>query len=437
MFRFSRMAIPAFLLFFSIGNSALAGTASPSFKPGMPEEIRPLTEVNLTRDQYQNLADQWLQYSGDNPASAMAHVMIYKALYYHGDQNAEKLQAHITKALEIDPLCPEALSAAMDTALRHSNPMGTRRECYEFGLKAVAAAPNWANPHAMLYILGTLLNRPEEASLHLVAMLEKDYFSPALIDYGYNMLTSAAPGGIIITNGDNDTYPCLALQAAHGIRTDVTIANISLMTFQPLARQYLTTATRDHAAALEVQEMDDVEQDFLEDRAAYGGMLGAALLEHLCFKASTETLKRPLYLAVTLSPKATKSCGSSLVLEGLLMRVVPSATDEPSEPVTDISKTYKLFSQDYRLESATDFATNWNRLPAHEELVRNYANILFRLGYDAGTNNDQQIMEFGFEESMKIASFHKNEATMKLVLNYWEKLDPGSEKLKMMQEDYR
>src|SRR6185503_19604903 len=74
----------------------------------------------------------------------------------------------------------------------------------------------------------------------------KDFFSTIKADsntikIGHNYLNSCAPNSILITVGDNDTYPIWYVQEKENFRRDVTVLNYSLLAFAP----YLSLLKRD------------------------------------------------------------------------------------------------------------------------------------------------------------------------------------------------
>ena len=62
--------------------------------------------------------------------------------------------------------------------------------------------------------------------------------SSGLYYWNYNVLQSTEEDAILITSGDNDTYPALVLQYAKGIRTDINVMNNSLLGIKEYQDRY-------------------------------------------------------------------------------------------------------------------------------------------------------------------------------------------------------
>lgn len=82
-------------------------------------------------------------------------------------------------------------------------------------------APGWrlAMPLGLVAIVPLLGNRVTASRDHEFAAR----------DFARDLLESVEPYGILVTAGDNDTFPLWYAQEVEGIRPDVTIANMSLM----------------------------------------------------------------------------------------------------------------------------------------------------------------------------------------------------------------
>jgi hypothetical protein len=257
--------------------------------------------------------------------------------------------------------------------------------------------------------------------------MAKGGFSAPLLDYAFNTLASAEPGAIIFTNGDNDTYPPLALQATYGTRKDVAIVNLSLLGVEKYALSvWEETLER---GPFTKQELEGLWKNWKKETKGEGNFVpfSHSLLPALQDKVGRGEWKAPVYFAITVAPPTLESCDRRLVLEGLLYRMMTEPTPAAEEePGVNAAKTQRLFRETFRLDSATDLAFPWESHGAVARLMMNYPAVLRLLALDASGKGDQDAVAASLSQAIRILDFHGEDDMVIKLAQYWKKLDPQS-----------
>lgn len=175
---------------------------------------------------------------------------------------------------------------------------------YENLLKAYEMNPNFEGIHSSII---SYAESSVDISLRRKAnnqWFKKNYISPQLLAYNYNVLMSLDSNAILLTQHDNDTYPAWMIQDVLNIRTDVTVINIDFLLLEDYRRHILKN--------LSIKDLDLGEVN-INDYHLNWEKVVAHILKN--YKG-----KKPIYLGMTLFDHLYKDFEKDLYISGLAFR---------------------------------------------------------------------------------------------------------------------
>jgi hypothetical protein len=303
-----------------------------------PEEIKSWRQVIYDQETYEELARLWKEYY-EEYASEYAYANWMYAARYARDKDYSKL---LTKGLKLYPANPTLLYLkAMEKPGGHED-----LESRKYLERAVALDPSCADAWFGLVIHYMDARDEERLDLALRRILDSGAISDDVMDYNYNMLMSVEKDAILITNGDNDTYPGWILTRILNVRPDVSIVNRSLLNSEWYP---LYVIEQGLSRFIGESELEELRESFLREmkekkrRPSVGGLFGDTLVVRII--ESGRRAGRPVYLAKTvmvtdrLEPLA--QAGRNL---GLVTLVTPSRTSYAEQ----LRKVYRTWLEKFR-----------------------------------------------------------------------------------------
>ena len=215
---------PSILLLVVLAFSFVCGGCSNADGPSLDESV----QVFLSND-IETARPMLARAAGREPGNPDALAWYAECLRRHGDFDAAYREA--AAALAADPghgFAHTVLGDLLSPRLSSWERVDADSAWSHF-LQAVSADPGDGNAWSSIWIHS--MRRGDAGSEHraAVAMIESGFLTPSLLAYNRWQLENLPPNAILITNGDMDTYPAVALQEKEGLREDVAVINRSLL----------------------------------------------------------------------------------------------------------------------------------------------------------------------------------------------------------------
>lgn len=263
-----------------------------------PEKIYSITKRDYPTSYYTAQLALWkeiLENDQENKAAWQNYYMANRMLNIKNYGKVEKVDL----AAIIDEMEKAIPNSYEFNYLKFAN--GHDREAlFPYLEKAYAIEPHRTDTYQSFITYYVLTGNEEKRKAFAKKEYEQGVICNNLLNWNYNVLMSTDKNAILITQGDNDTYPIWSLQDVKGVREDVTAINIHLLLHAPYRDMILK---KEGIPAFDEKAFDGFQETY------------TGIIEHL-FKYS----KRPINLGLSISREFKNKHDAHLYLTGMVLK---------------------------------------------------------------------------------------------------------------------
>lgn len=295
------------------------------------QSVPDLVDEQMPHDWYVTQLHAWKKVVEKTPTDADAWLNYFKATRYSGFGDTtmtdeEKSQRQHQAVAEMEKAIPDSWAFHYATWWAGGNEL----ERFPHLQRALELHPDYSILSDDFITYYELNGNAEKVKFFCKKWYETRAMAPSLLEYSYNVLMSLDSNAVIVTCGDNDTYPLWVLQNAKGIRPDVTVLNASLI----LNTDYLARVMKEKNLHADPK---------LLDWSRFATTPVESCQAEFFRSLTAGTPNRPIYFALTLDTAYTQLIREDLYTVGLANRYSSRRLDN----VAIVERNWKKFHLDY------------------------------------------------------------------------------------------
>jgi hypothetical protein len=351
-----------FILYISITPSLFLSFINISY-PQKPEKVYSIVKQIKTFEWYKSAAEQWGEIVREGKAEPEAWSNYFTACRMARNMFPEKWQKEKGKYL-VDP---EKIVTKMSESIpntfeyyyakarsNHSFDEQQTRDMF----KAYELGPDRPEILDELVAYYEIQRDTQNSGKICRKWFESRDISQGILNWNYNVLASLDSNSILITNGDNDTYPAWVLQYVQNFRTDIIVLNINLF----LIERYRDKLLKEKNI-----------KTFAPDTSAkdYSHYMGS-ILKQLVKNSNG----RSVYFSFTLNPGFYEDIKDKTYMTGLAFKYSEKDFDNMAYLINNYENNWLLdylkidFTNDLSISVVNQINTNY--LPVFSKLFNHY-----------------------------------------------------------------
>lgn len=344
------------------------------------------------------------QLVADSPGDPTALAWLAETCRRLGDYPASL--AHARHALALDPHHAMAHTTLADASnpMFSNHPLANADTTWAHLLQAVAADSSHGVAWMGIWTEAIRRQDPQLERTALRRLYRSGFITPCAQAYARWLLEALPPSALLVVNGDQDTYPVLALQQEADVRPDVVVVNRSLLNLDWYQRHVaergaLPLPGDERGQPLAYRRHGQEEQGSSSDR----------VLRSWVHRSEAGSLGRPLVFSITIGDfdGYLPDRGRRLVLRGPYFHLSTAFVDDTVDEDAIMASLESVDPEDFAGPFAARTDTSPIRVSGGQPLIRNVMAAAFRAASDlaaAGRGREAReaiawIDEFGSHAS--------------------------------------